>query len=345
MADTPVTFGLQLPCFSFPSRKGENVWAVGREIAQTAEGLGFESVWLMDHLYQIPVVAPETDPLLECWTGLAALAASTRRVKLGSMVSAVTFRNPALLAKMTSTIDVVSGGRLIAGIGGAWCEWEHRGYGLDFPPTPVRLRMLEEAIQILKAMWTQERATFEGKYFHARGAVNSPKPVQKPHPPILIGGSGEKVTLRICAQYAQAHNLGGGTPEQCAKTLQTLLRHCDALGTDYCAIWKTRLTPVMLVESPRQVEAKVKRLCPPGTTPGHLRMRTLMGTPDQVGDQLQAFVDAGVESFIVSFWDVDDLSQLKTFAKEVMPRFARIQKTKSSAGRPAKRVASRQTRR
>ncbi len=323
MPGRPITFGLQIPSFTFPSRKGENVFAVGREIAQHVERLGFDSVWLMDHLHQIPVVAPETDPLLECWTGLAALAACTQRVKLGSMVSAVTFRNPALLAKMTSTIDVVSNGRVIVGIGGAWCDWEHKGYGLDFPPTGARLRMLEEAIRILKLMWTQERATFQGQHFRVQNAVNAPKPVQKPHPPILIGGSGEKVTLRICAQHAQAHNLGGGAPEQCAKTLATLKRHCETLGADYTAIWKTRLTPVMLADDKAETDAKVKRLCPAGASDQHFRARTLIGNPDQLAAQLRALADAGVESFIVSFWDVDDLTQLDRFAKEVMPRVTR----------------------
>lgn len=318
----PAQFGLQLPSFSFPTRANDNVFDVGREITQTAEELGFDSVWLMDHLFQIPVVAPETDPLPECWSSLAALAASTTRIKLGSLVSAAGFRNPSILAKITSTIDVVSHGRLIVGMGAGWCDWEHKAYGLDFPEVGVRMRKLEEAIQVLLAMWTQERATFEGEYYQVRGAVNSPKPVQKPHPPILVGGNGEKVTLRITAQYAQAHNLGGGTPEECARVLGVLRGHCQRLGTDYDAILKTRLTPVMLAADKAEEAAKVQRLCPADSNEPHFRNRTIMGTPEQIAQQLQALVDAGVEYFIVSFWDVDELDNLRTFAREVMPRFA-----------------------
>ncbi len=319
----PVCFGLQLPSFTFRHRPGENVFTVARDLARQAESLGFDSVWLMDHLYQIQSVAAETDPLLECWTGLAALAASTTKVRLGSMVASATFRNPAVLAKMTSTIDVVSNGRLIVGIGGGWCEWEHAGYGIEFPPVNVRLQRLEEAVRILKAMWTQERATFEGRHYRVQNAVNSPKPVQKPHPPILIGGSGAKVTLRITAQHAQMHNIGGGPPEAARQVLQTLRRHCQALGTDCDAIRKTRLTPVLLARDAAEAEVKAKRYCPPGITPEQFMARTLAGTPEQVAERLRAYVDAGIQDFIVSFWDVDAPETLETFARGVMTKVTR----------------------
>ncbi|MBI3744747.1 MAG: LLM class F420-dependent oxidoreductase [Chloroflexi bacterium] len=319
-----VKFGLQIPSFTFPTRPKENVWNVGRELAVEAENHGFDSIWLMDHLFQIPVVAAETDPLLECWTGLAALAAATKRVRLGSMVAAAGFRNPAVLAKMTSTIDVVSNGRLIVGIGAGWCEWEHKAYGIDFPAIGVRMKKLEDSLNILKAMWTQERATYEGQYYQARGAVNSPKPVQKPHPPILIGGSGEKVTLRLCAQYAQAHNLGGGSPEQNAKTLQTLKEHCQKLGTDYNKILKTRLQPIMFAKDEKELQRKMEKYTPPGY-PGqdrkkHLEQRTLIGTGEQIAAQLQKYVDIGIDYFIVSFWDADDFENVRKVQKELMPR-------------------------
>ena len=316
----PVQFGLQIPSFSFHARPDENIYAVTQDIAQLAEAEGLDSVWLMDHLFQIGVVAPETDPILDCWTGLAALAATTSKVKLGTLVSATGFRPPSVLAKMTATIDVISRGRLIVGIGGGWCDWEHKAYGLDFPSTGVRLKKLEETIHVLKAMWTDERATYEGEYFQVRGAVCSPKPIQRPHPPILIGGNGAKVTLRITAQHAQAHNLGGGTPEVCAQVLDTLRGHCERLGTDYDAILKTRLTSIMFAANEDEAEAKVQRLCPPDTTPEHVRNRTLIGTPDQVAAKLKEFVDIGVEYFIVSFWDVSEMEPIRTLAREVMPK-------------------------
>jgi len=316
----PVKFGLQIPSFTFHTRRGENVYRVAEEIARTAESEGMDSVWLMDHLFQIGVVAPETDPILDCWTGLAAFGAVTKRLRLGTMVAAAGFRPPSILAKMTSTIDVISDGRLIVGIGAGWCDWEHEAYGLDFPPVGVRMKKLEEAINILKAMWTQERATFEGECFHVRNAVCSPKPVQKPHPPILVGGSGEKVTLRICAQHAQMHNIGGGTPEATARTLGVLKAHCQRLGTDYDAIVKSRLTPVMLVEDEAEAQRKLQRLTPPDTTEEHVRNRTLIGTPEQVAANLKSFADVGIEYFIVSFWDIGEIEPLRAFAREVMPR-------------------------
>jgi F420-dependent oxidoreductase-like protein len=316
----PAQFGLQIPSFSFATRPDENVFAVTRDIAARAEALGFDSVWLMDHLFQIPVVAPDTDPILECWTGLAALAACTERVRLGTLVAAAGFRPPSLLAKMTSTIDVISGGRLIVGLGAGWCDWEHEAYGLPFPPLGERMQRLEETIEILLAMWRDERASFAGRHFKIEGAVNGPKPIQKPHPPLLIGGSGAKVTLRLTAQYAQLHNLGAGDVTECAKVLDLLRGHCERLGTDYRAITKTRLTPILFAEDDADARRRAEALRPPGETPEGFRERTLIGTPEQVADQLRAFMEVGVDYFVVSFWDVDELTPLETLMNEVAPR-------------------------
>jgi F420-dependent oxidoreductase-like protein len=318
------SFGLQLPSMSFASRPGENVFGVAREIALRAESLGFDSIWLMDHLFQIPVVAPETEPILDCWTGLAGLAAATTRIRLGTLVSAVGFRPPAVLAKISSTLDVISGGRLIAGLGAGWCDWEHAAYGLAFPSTPERLQRLEEAIRILIAMWTEERASFEGRHYQVRNAVCAPKPVQKPHPPILIGGSGARVTLRLTAQYAQAHNLGGGSPAECAKVLGQLREHCDRLGRDYDAIWKTRLTPILFADSEADAETRIAALKPAGESARGFRARTLIGRPEEIAAQLEAFVAAGVEGFITSFWDVDRALPLEILMREVAPKLGAI---------------------
>jgi F420-dependent oxidoreductase-like protein len=318
----PPTFGLQIPSFSFASRPGENVFDVARELATTAEEVGFESLWLMDHLFQIPVVAPETDPLLECFTTLSALAASTERVQLGTLVAAVGFRSPSVLAKITSTLDVISHGRLIVGVGAGWCDWEHEAYGLGFPPVAERLTRLEDTLQILHAMWTEERATVKGHTCSVQGAVNSPKPVQRPHPPILIGGSGPKVTLRLTAQYAQLHNLGSGSPEQCAAVLATLREHCDRLGRDYDAIRKTRLTPIVFGRSEAEAEERATALQAAGDSRDGFRERTIVGTPEAVAAELRAFGDAGVETFIVSFPDVDEVEPLHTLMQDVAPRLS-----------------------
>src|SRR5882762_9592415 len=174
-------------------------------IAQTADETGFASVWLVDHFHTIP--QPSQEVTFEAWTTTAALARDTKRVRVGQMVTCNGYRNPALLAKMASTVDVLSHGRLNFGIGAGWYEHEYRAYGYDYPDAPTRLRYLREAVQVILAMWTQEEAIFEGKYHQVRGAINQPKGVQQPHIPLLIGGSGEKVTLKLVAQYADACNV------------------------------------------------------------------------------------------------------------------------------------------
>lgn len=315
-----VRFGLQIPSFSFPTRPEENVFRVACDIARRAEAEGFDSVWLMDHLFQIPVVAPETDPILDCWIGLAGLAGATERIRLGTLVAAAGFRPPSILAKMTSTLDVASEGRLIVGLGAGWCDWEHRAYGLDFPPLGRRLQHLEDTLCILREMWTQERASFKGETFSVDGAVCSPKPIQKPHPPILIGGSGARVTLRLTAQYAQFHNIGAGDREECVRVLGLLREHCERLGTDYDAIVKSRLTPILFGASEQDAEARAEALRPDGESPEGFRARTLMGTPERVAERLQDYVDAGIEYFMVSFWDADELAPLEVLMREVAPR-------------------------
>jgi len=313
-------FGLQIPSFSFPEAAERGLFEVTREIAQQAEAAGFESIWLMDHLFQIPVVAPETDPILDCWTGLAALAACTERVRLGTLVSAVGFRPPSVLAKMTATVDVVSGGRLVVGLGAGWCDWEHHAYGLPFPKLGERLERLEDTLRILQAMWTEERASVEGKHHRVEGAVCSPKPVQRPHPPILIGGTGKRVTLRLTAEYAQAHNLPGGNPKQCAAVLGTLREHCDRLGTDYDAIEKTRLTPILFADSAEDAERRAEALRPAAESPEGFRARTLMGRPEEIAEQLVALKQAGVGTFLVSFWDLPERTPIDTLMREVAPK-------------------------
>ncbi len=316
----PATFGLQIPSFTFPQRPNENVYKVARDLAVEAENEGYHSVWLMDHLFQIPVVAPETDPILECWTTLAALAAATKRVKLGTLVSAVGFRPPSVLAKIVSTLDVISEGRVIAGLGAGWCDWETLAYGFEFPPVRERLEQLEEAVMILKAMWTDERASFEGKHFCVRDAICSPKPIQQPHPPLMIGGTGAKVTLRIVAQHAQAHNIGNGDAQFCRQVLHDLRDQCERIGRDYDSVWKTRLTPILFAQSQADTQRRIDLLRPAAETEADFRARTIIGTPEQVTEQLQEFIDIGIEGFVVSFFDVDAVTPIRTLMREVAPK-------------------------
>ena len=205
----PVTrLGLQIPSFTFPGVADADLFEAIAGIATTAEEHGFDSVWVMDHLYQIEMVGPKEDPMLEGYTLLAALAARTRRVSLGTMVTGVTYRNPALLAKIVTTLDVISSGRAILGIGAAWNEQEHAGYGFDFPPVKERMDRLEEALQIIRAMFSEPAPTFEGRHYRVQQVLNNPKPIRG-RIPVLIGGGGEKRTLRLVAQYGDACNLFG----------------------------------------------------------------------------------------------------------------------------------------
>src|SRR6202048_4271064 len=205
-------------------------------VAQTADESGYSSAWLVDHFHTVP--QPTQEVTFECWTTTAALARDTKRIRIGQMVSCNSYRNPALLAKMASTVDVLSHGRLNFGIGAGWYEHEYRAYGYEYPDAPERLRHLREAVQVILALWTQEEAVFEGEYYQVRGAINQPKGVQKPHIPLLIGGSGEKVTLKLVAQYADACNVGGDIATIRHK-LEVLKQHCEDVGRDYNQIRRT----------------------------------------------------------------------------------------------------------
>src|SRR5690242_10001101 len=224
-------------------------------VAQEAEALSFHSIWLYDHFHTVPV--PTQEITFECWTSTAALARDTKRVRIGQLVTCNSYRNPALLAKIASTVDALSGGRLDFGIGAGWYEEEYRAYGYPYPSTRERLERLHEAIQIILAMWTQDEANFEGKYYSVRGAINQPKGVQKPHIPLLIGGGGEKVTLRLVAQYADACNVGGGIANIRHK-LAVLKQHCEEIGRDYNTIRRTTLVDdCAIAETEEEAMAKL----------------------------------------------------------------------------------------
>ena len=222
-------FGLQIPSFTYPGVEDRDLFARIAEIAVTAEESGFDSVWVMDHFYQITNVGPRTDPMLEAYTLLGALAARTSRASLGTMVTGVTYRNPAMLAKEVTTLDVISGGRAILGIGAAWNDDEHTGYGFDFPPVGERMDRLDEALRICRAMFTEEAPSFSGRYYSTDAALNVPRPIRPEGIPILVGGSGERRTLKLVARHADACNLFGDAATISHK-LEVLDRHCEAEG-------------------------------------------------------------------------------------------------------------------
>jgi F420-dependent oxidoreductase-like protein len=285
-------------------------------VAQEAEALGFHSIWLYDHFHTVPV--PSQEVTFECWTSTAALARDTHRVHIGQMVTCNSYRNPALLAKMASTVDALSHGRLVLGIGAGWYEHEYRAYGYPYPHTGERLQRLHEAIQIILAMWTQDEATFEGTYHHVRGAINQPRGVQHPHIPLLIGGGGEKVTLKLVAQYGDACNVGGDIATIKHK-FAVLKQHCEALGCDYQRIRRTVLIDDCAIADTE--EAVIAKLTPAQQSNlEELRKTELIGTPAMIRQRLAEYEEAGVQELIIRFVDAPQLESVRLFARECMHR-------------------------
>ena len=288
-----------------------------RRVWTEADQLGYHSATLYDLL---------NAPALECWTALSALAAETQRIRLTPLVLANTYRPPALLAKMASTLDVISGGRLELGIGAGGGEADHRVSGYSFPPTPVRVRMLEEAIEVIRRLWLETETSFEGRYYSLKGAVNEPKPVQRPHPPLLVGGHGEAHLLRAAARYADICNVGFemDLDEHRAK-LRVLEEHCRKYGRDPSEIEVSHNTRVLIAEGPTEYERLVVRSASgSGDSVNDYRAsleRAIAGTPEQCVEQLQRYVDEGITYFFLLFPDPVSDDTLGLFAREVMPHF------------------------
>ncbi len=281
------------------------------KVAQTAEEVGFASVWLVDHFHTIPHPAQEVT--FECWMSTAALARDTRNIRIGQMVTCNSYRHPALLAKMASTVDVLSHGRLNFGIGAGWSEQEYRAYGYAYPDAPERLRQLREAVQVILAMWTQEEAHFEGKYYQVRGAINQPRGVQKPHIPLLIGGDGEKVTLKLVAQYADACNVGDD-PATVKQKLAVLKQHCGTVGRNYESIHRTSTTFCLMADSDEQALAQL-----PAERQARLGKRVstaLIGNPETIRQRLATYEAAGVQELLLRFVAGTNLEDIRRFARE-----------------------------
>jgi F420-dependent oxidoreductase-like protein len=303
MAPAPIRAGLQIPDFNLPDAQPADLLARLTDIGRTAEQSGFDSLYVMDHLHQIRGVGPEEDWMLEGPTTLSALAARTETAHLGLMVGGVTYRNPALLAKITTTIDVLSGGRAILGIGAAWFEGEHLAYGFDFPPLKERFERLEDALQICRAMFTEDRPTVSGKHHHIDKPYNNPRPIRGDIP-ILIGGSGERKTLRMVAQYADASNVFGDA-DQVRHLMGVLDRHCEDVGRDPRAITRTKLATLVLADTH---EAAAQQAQPLRERMGdRFDAVVLFGDRDGVGEQLALHRDAGLDGIIVNMPQVHDL--------------------------------------
>ena len=312
MAHRPIRFGIQTPPQLTSWENLKRIWQLG-------EGLGFHTAWVFDHFF--PIFTAPSGPCLEAWTTLSALAAHTRRMQVGVLVTGNTYRHPALLANMAVSVDHVSGGRLILGLGAAWFELEHRAYGIPFPPVGERIRRLDESLSLIKLLWTEERATFKGQYYEVSDAYCEPKPLQRPHPPIMVGGGGERMTLRVVARHADVWN-AFGSPEIFKRKIALLEGYCREIGRDPAAIEKSVLVQLKFTSGQTEAERHLKTYAEARGLPlDDARGRFLVGPPEEIRRQIQAYVDTGVTHFILSLLTPYDEDGLKHFAERVMPAF------------------------
>jgi len=315
-------FGLQKPIFTFDYRGNDTSQIIDslKKLATTAENYGFDSFWVMDHFHQIPMIGKLEEPMLEGWTTLSVLAGFTTKIKLGTLVTGIMYRYPTILAKIAATLDVLSKGRLFMGIGAAWNEDESHAYGIHFPPASERLSRLEEAIQIIRKMWTEEpSASFNGKYYQIRNAYCNPKPIQKPSPPILVGGSGERKTLKIVAKYADACNLFGSA-ETVKRKLNILKEHCKSVGRDYDSILKTKLGIIVVDEDEQMAEKKIKQVFK-GMPEEQIRELAIYGTPEQVIRQIKLLEQVDIQYLIVDLDPSRELEAIDVFASKIIKKY------------------------
>ena len=314
----PIQLDLHLPNFNYPGVQPENVFDKLVDIATTAERAGFSSVTVMDHYHQIPPVGPPQNWMFEGNTMLAGIAARTKEIALGLLVGGVTYRNPAQHAKITTTLDIISGGRAYHGIGAGWFQAEHDAYGYAFPPLKERFERLEDHLRIARAMFTQEQATVAGEHHSVSDAYNSPKPLRGDIP-IVIGGSGERKTLRMVAQYGDGCNFFGD-PGRARHLLGVLGGHCDRLGRNPGEITKTAMAIIVIAETEGGVKAKLDAMRSTGIAKERIAGATA-GTPEQVLERAHAFRDVGIEGLTLSMPDVQDLEALALVGETLAPVF------------------------
>jgi F420-dependent oxidoreductase-like protein len=289
------------------------------------ERLGYHSVWTSDHV--IGMYANPGDNRFECWTTLSAIAGATSRIGLGQLVLCNPFRHPPLLAKESATLDAISGGRLILGLGTGWHEPEFRAYGYPFESPATRVRRLDEAAQIIKMMWTQERPSFKGKHYQIEEAYCAPKPVSKPHPPLMIGGGGEQLTLRTVARHADISNFAAWRrpPEEYSRKRAILEKHCRRIGRDPDEIRGSWAAYILIKEGREEAEKAIgeytRRMSATSDRPPESLRPPIAGTPNECIEQIQRYIDVGVSLFILRFMGDDFEADSETFAKEVAPAF------------------------
>jgi F420-dependent oxidoreductase-like protein len=326
---TPITrMGLQIPLFTYPGVGSDAMFDTVAGIAKAGEAAGFDSVWVMDHFYQLPGLGQPEEPMFEAYSLLTALAAVTERVKLGAMVGGVTYRNPAFLAKTVTCLDVISKGRAIWGIGAGWFELEHDAYGYEFGTFTDRFEKLEEALQIAKSMFVNDTTTFDGKWFSVKDAFNVPRPVQAGGPPVLIGGSGEKKTLRMVAQYGDACNVFGN-PQQVRHLMGVLDGHCETLGRDPRSVTRTRLGTLVVGKTYEDAMGRIAKRYGvsslddlKGERMERMKAMMIIGDRDTVGEEVSNLLDAGLDGLIFNLPDAYDLDTVHLAGEFLRPLLA-----------------------
>ena len=294
--------GYQIPNFTYPGIAPADLFKTVVAQAKAAEAAGFDRVFVMDHFYQLPMLGAPEEPMFECYSMLSALAQHTSTVRLSALVTGNTYRHPSLLAKAITALDHVSGGRATLGIGAGWFEHEHTSLGFEFGTFTDRFEKLEEALQIILPMLRGERVTLAGKHYQVDGAVNSPAPISRI--PIMIGGSGEKKTLRMVAQYADESNLAGGPITDIPRKLEVLAEHCERLGRDRSEIKMTKLQMVVVAPTMEEAEHDLRTMAAAkGWNDEIIAMAKqilVFGDPDTVGEQLQACMDTGIDGLAIN---------------------------------------------
>ncbi len=310
----PIRFGAQIVQQNLTFDQIRDLWS-------KADGWGYDSLWAFDHFYPIFVPDP-TGPCMEGWTLLSALSQHTKRARIGALVNGNTYRNPCVLAKMAATLDIASGGRLNLGLGAGWFELEHRSFGIDFKTVAGRLQALDESCQIIKGMFTNDKTTLHGKHYDVIDAVCSPKPLQK-HLPLMIGGHGERVLLKIVARYADMWNMTNADLPEMERLIGVIERHCDTVGRDADEIEKTEMM-AMCYKPAKQREEIVTGLIAmmAQTTPEKARDRMIIGGKQECIDTIERFAKAGVTHFIFMQGPLTAEDELQAFAEEVIPQFA-----------------------
>ncbi|HUK85109.1 MAG TPA: LLM class flavin-dependent oxidoreductase [Candidatus Acidoferrum sp.] len=314
-----IKFGVFLPFYAFQTKDPQQHFSLIREIVLECERLGYHTVWVDDHLMY------NDWPILESWTTLSALSSITSKIRLGTMVSCNAHRNPALLAKAAATLDMLSNGRIEFGVGAGVQKTEHVAYGFGFSKTSVRIERLSEALEITRRLWTEEKASYKGKYYTIQNAVCEPKPIQKPHPPITVGGVSELLMEKVTAPYADRFDWGFlPSVEMYKLKLDVLKKHCTKIGRNFGKIEKSSWPggQVLIAENQRELNEKIAKFKPENTSLEDFKKTTFAATPDECIERMKIYADLGVTHFMLFFGDLPRLDSLRQFSENVIAKMS-----------------------